>query len=392
MNYILFDGTVRDRLLPFTYTRPVADIRMGISTLREKWERGLGCKTSSLAVDYLSEKFPPVIGEQNVLINASVLPSRQLIERITHLREGQALVKDDLMIAMFVHADEMDKMEAVEPQAVVFEEEIRQLQHLWDIYSMNNELLREEFLEIARGRKSQPVSSTNFVQGDSSQIFLEKGAHVEYAFLNTTDGPIYIGKEAVVMEGAKIRGPFALCDHATVKMDAKIYGGTTIGPHCKVGGEISNSVIFGYSNKAHDGFLGNSVLGEWCNLGADTNVSNLKNTYEPVKLWSYSTEHFENTGQQFCGLMMGDHSKTGINTMFNTGTVVGVFANIYGDGYQRNFIPSFSWGGKHGLTHYKLEKAFQVAAAVMARRGIAFDEKDRKILTRIYEMTFDKRR
>ena len=392
MNYILFDGAVRDNLLPFTFTRPVADIRLGITTIREKWERFLGQKTSTLTRDYLAEKFPLVSQEENILINASVLPDKDLVDQVMSLEDGQALVHDDVMVAMFVHAGDIEKLDNSEPEAMAFNGEIRQLQHAWEIFSMNNDQLREDFRLLTAGRKSQPLSKTNFVLGDTSDIFVEEGAIVEFAFLNTVDGPVYIGKDAVVMEGAKIRGPFALCEHATVKMDAKIYGGTTIGPHCKVGGEISNSVIFGYSNKAHDGFLGNSVLGEWCNLGADTNVSNLKNTYEPVKLWSCVTERFENTGQQFCGLMMGDHSKTGINTMFNTGTVVGVNANIYGDGYQRNYIPSFSWGGKHGLTHYNLQKAFKVAEAVFARRNKDFDETEKKILTRIYEITYDKRR
>ncbi len=392
MNYILYDGGVGDSLLPFTFTRPVADIRLGITTLREKWEFFLGQKTSTLTRDYLSEKFPLTTQEENILINGSVIPDRDLAARIRKLNDGEALVRDDVMIAMFVHAREIENLDESEPKAIEWENALRRVAHVWDIYAMNNDQLREDFSVLTAGRKSMPLPATNFVQGDPALIFLEEGAKVEYAFLNTLNGPVFIGKDAEVMEGAKIRGPFALCAHATVKMDAKIYGGTTIGPHCKVGGEVSNSVIFGYSNKAHDGFLGNSVLGEWCNLGADTNVSNLKNTYEPVKLWSYVTEHFENTGRQFCGLMMGDHSKTGINTMFNTGTVVGVFANIFGDGYQRNHIPSFSWGGKQGLTHYNLKKAFQVAKAVFARRNKVFDETEEKILTHIYELTYDKRR
>jgi len=392
MNYILFDGTVRDNLLPFTFTRPVADIRLGMTTLREKWECFLKQKTSTLTRDYLAEKFPRVTEDENILINASVLPDKDLAWQVMNLSEGHALVQGDVMIALSVQAEDIQRMDDIKPEAVEVNREVRQLQHVWEIFSMNNKVLREDFETLTTGRKSQLLSRTNFVQGEASKIFLEEGAQVEFAFLNATDGPIYIGKDAVIMEGAKIRGPFALGAHSTVKMDAKIYGGTTIGPYCKVGGEISNSVIFGYSNKGHDGFLGNSVLGEWCNLGADTNVSNLKNTYEPVKLWSYISGHFENTGEQFCGLMMGDHSKTGINTMFNTGTVVGVNANIFGDGYQRNFIPSFSWGGKQGLTHYKLPKAFKVAEAVFARRGMTFDETEQKIMTYIYEMTYDKRR
>ncbi len=392
MNYILFDGDNSDHLLPFTYTRPVADIRWGITTLREKWEKLLRQKTSTLTRDYLSEKFPVQIEEENILVNGAVVPDQDLIKQIQKLQAGQALVKGEVMLAMFVHAREIEHLDDVDTETISYSGEVIRLQQVWEIFSMNHEMIRLDFESITSGRKSQPLSPTNFVIGNPDQIFLEEGAQVEFAFLNVQDGPIYIGKEATVMEGAKIRGPFALGEKAIVKMDAKIYSGTTIGPWCKAGGEINNVVMFGFSNKAHDGFLGNSVLGEWCNLGADTNNSNLKNTYEPVKLWSCVTEHFENTGRQFCGLMMGDHSKTGINTMFNTGTVVGVFANIFGDGYQRNYIPSFSWGGKHGLSHYNLKKAFQVAEAVFARRNKIFDETERKILTRIFEITYSKRR
>lgn len=392
MNYVLFDGAVRDELLPFTFTRPVADIRIGMSTIREKWEHFLGQNTSSLTRDFLSEKFPLETQEKNILINASILPDKALADRIMNLEDKQKLMHGDVLIARYAFEGEVEKFDNSGMEPIEYEPDIRQLTHVWGIFSMNNDVLREDFRQLTAGRKSAALSKTNFVQGDISNIFVEEGARVEFAFLNATDGPVYIGKDAVIMEGAKIRGPFALCEHATVKMDAKIYGGTTIGPYCKVGGEISNSVIFGYSNKGHDGFLGNSVLGEWCNLGADTNISNLKNTYESVKLWSYSSEHFENTGEQFCGLMMGDHSKTGINTMFNTGTVVGVNANIFGDGYQRNFIPSFSWGGKHGLTHYDLRKAFKVAKAVFARRNKVFDKTEEKILSRIFEITYNSRR
>jgi UDP-N-acetylglucosamine diphosphorylase/glucosamine-1-phosphate N-acetyltransferase len=269
-------------------------------------------------------------------------------------------------------------------KAVNTKQEVKYLSALWQIFTFNALAIKEDFDLITEGKKSQPLSETNFVIGDKNLIFLEEGAKVEYAFLNTADGPIYIGKDAEIMEGSKIRGPFALCEHSIIKMDAKIYSGTTIGPWSKAGGEINNSVIFGFSNKAHDGFLGNSVVGEWCNLGADTNVSNLKNTYDHVKLWSYTEGRFVSTGEQFCGLMLADHSKTGINTMFNTGTVVGVNANIFGDGYQRNYIPSFSWGGAQGYKKYNLQKAFQVAEAVFKRRNKIFDETEKEILTHLY--------
>ncbi len=384
MNYILFDPPERENLLPFTFTRPVADIRTGILTLREKWDFFLKKSTSSLTKDYLRKKYPLVKEKENVLINGSVFPNEILVNEIKALSPNQILKKGDTTLAYVaddtgIEAPDKERFETVESEA-----EIRQLTHLWEIFSFNPDAIIDDFRLLTAGRKSLPLSNTNFVTGDPDLIFLEEGARVEYAFLNTTTGPIYIGKDAEVMEGSKIRGPFALCEHGVIKMDAKIYPGTTIGPWSKAGGEINNSVIFGYSNKAHDGFLGNSVLGEWCNLGADTNVSNLKNTYDVVKLWSYPDQRFIKTGQQFCGLMMADHSKTGINTMFNTGTVVGVNANIFGDGYQRNYIPSFSWGGPQGYKKFNLDKAFQVAEAVFKRRNKVFDDKEKEILTAVY--------
>ena len=278
MNYILYDGAVRDQLLPFTFTRPVADIRLGIMTLREKREFFLHAQTSSLTQGYLSKKFPLHVEDENVLINASVFPNKKLAEQVKKLGAGEAIVHGDVLVALEMHASEIGHFTENVPVGLMAEGEFQQLQHVWDIYALNNQAIADDFSILTSGRSSAAISSTNFITGDPDLIFLEEDAEVEYAFLNTKGGPVYIGKNAVVMEGAKIRGPFALCEHAQVKMDAKIYGGTTIGPYCKVGGEVSNSVIFGYSNKGHDGFLGNSVLGEWCNLGADTNISNLKNT------------------------------------------------------------------------------------------------------------------
>ena len=239
---------------------------------------------------------------------------------------------------------------------------------------------------ITKNRKSQPIpAGVNTVNQEN--IFLEEGAKLTFCTLNASTGPIYIGKDAEIMEGCIVRGALAMCDNSVLKLGAKIYGATTIGPHSKVGGEVNNSVLMGYSNKGHDGFLGNSVLGEWCNLGADTNNSNLKNNYAEVRLWDYNTGRFAKTGLQFCGLMMGDHSKCGINTMFNTGTVVGVSANIFGSGFPRNFIPSFSWGGASGFTVYKTNKVFEVANEVMKRRKISFDDIEKRILENVYELT-----
>lgn len=390
MNYILFDGTVRNQLLPFTFTRPVADIRVGILTLREKWEKHLGFTTTTITEDYLADKYPMVEMEQNILINASFIPSPNLVNLIKGLTENQAVFYEDEPLAFFSNEDQEVDFDTFEVIQYTYDDILR-IEHTWDIFKLNGEAIQKDFDLITEGRKSQPIPEKT-VAFKEENIFIEDGAKLPLCSLNAENGPIYIGKDAEIMEGSMIRGPFALCENATVKMSAKIYGPTTIGPHSKVGGEVNNSVIFGYSNKGHDGFLGNSVLGEWCNLGADTNNSNLKNNYAEVRLWDYETEGFARTGLQFCGLMMGDHSKCGINTMFNTGTVVGVSSNIFGSGFPRNFVPSFSWGGSAGVTTYLTKKAFEVAKVVMARRGIEFSEEDAKILEHVFEETSQWRR
>ena len=385
MNYILFDGPVRNQLLPFTYTRPVADIRVGILTIREKWEQYLKTTTTTVTEDYLSDKYPMVEMEENIMLNASYLPKPELIELIIGLEKNQAIFKDEDVIAFFTtEAEEdidFDKFEAIE-----FDNDILKIEHTWDIFSKNGEAIQQDFDLLTNDRTSQPIPSSNNVIAPEN-IFIEEGAKLEFTTLNASSGPIYIGKNAEIMEGSIIRGPLALCDNASIKLGAKIYGPTTIGPFSKVGGEVNNSVLFGYSNKGHDGFLGNSVLGEWCNLGADTNNSNLKNNYAEVRLWDYDTERFARTGLQFCGLMMGDHSKCGINTMFNTGTVVGVNANIFGSGFPRNFVPSYSWGGASGFSTYLTKKAFEIAEVVMSRRNIEFTLQDKAILEHVFEIT-----
>ncbi|GAB2772905.1 GlmU family protein [Salinimicrobium soli] len=389
MNYILFDGSVRNQFLPFTYTRPVADMRIGILTIREKWEKYLDTTTSTITEDYLSEKWPMVEMEENVMINASFLPTPELVEQVRELKEGEAIFHDEDVVAFFACEDQdvdFDTCTSIELEGKAF-----RVEHTWDIFRLNGEAIEADFQLLTHDRISRPISSTNSLIAPEN-IFIEEGAKVECAILNASEGPIYIAADAEVMEGSIVRGPFALCEHASLKLGAKIYGPTTVGPHSKVGGEVNNSVIFGYSNKGHDGFLGNSVLGEWCNLGADTNTSNLKNNYAEVRLWDYASERFAATGLQFCGLMMGDHSKCGINTMFNTGTVVGVSANIFGAGFPRNFIPSFSWGGSGGTTTYKTDKAFEVAEKVMARRDIEFSEEDKAILEHVFEATKKYRR
>lgn len=383
MNYILFDGTVRNQLLPFTFTRPVADIRVGIMTIREKWEHILGFTTTTVTEDYLSDKWPLVELEQNILINASFLPSENLAKIVKGLEENQAVFYNDEPIAFFTSEGQEVDFETYDIIQYTYDDVLR-VEHTWDIFSKNHQAIQRDFEMITKDRTSQPIPEM-VVAFRKENIFIEEGAKLPLCSLNATEGPIYIGKNAEIMEGAMIRGPFALCEGATVKMNAKIYTGCTIGPYSKVGGELNNSVIFGYSNKGHDGFLGNAVLGEWCNLGADTNNSNLKNNYTEVRLWDYETEKFAKTGLTFCGLMMGDHSKCGINTMFNTGTVVGVSANIFGSGYPRNFIPSFSWGGAQGMTTYATNRAFEVAEIVMARRSLVFSEEDKKIMQHVFE-------
>lgn len=385
MNYILFDGPVRNALLPFTFTRPVADIRIGILTIREKWEKYLGYTTTTLTEEYLMEKFPMVEMEQNVMINASFLPNEVLAEMVMSLEENQAIFCGDDVIAFYTR-DTQEEVDFDAYEIIEYAEDCLRVEKPWDIFQKNDAAIREDFELLTEGRKSQPIPATvNTIAPEN--IFIEEGAMLEFVTLNASTGPIYIGRNAEIMEGSVIRGPFALCEEAQVKLATKVYGATTVGPHSRIGGEVSNSVLFGYSNKGHDGFLGNSVLGEWCNLGADTNNSNLKNNYEEVKLWSYEKENFSKTGLQFCGLMMGDHSKCGINTMFNTGTVVGVSANIFGAGFPRNFVPSFSWGGASGMTTYITKKAFETARIVMSRRKVEFTEQDAAILEHVFEET-----
>ena len=369
MNYILFDAS-RNSLLPLTYTRPVCDIRIGILTIREKWEKYLGEKTSTITEDYLSVKYPTLQSEEIMLINGSICPTLKLVEAIKGLKIGQALVSGNNVVAIYKTREQFLSEEDSTQEIEVCEDFIK-ITNPWDIFALNDKALRDDFQLLTKGRKSAPLSDTNRVVGEEN-ISVEEGAEVEFAILNAKEGPIYIGKDAQIMEGSVVRGPLAMCEHSVLKMSSKIYGATTLGPHVKVGGEVSNVVIFGYSNKAHDGFIGNSVIGEWCNIGADTNASNLKNTYEEVRVWSIEKNTFVPTGQTFFGTIMGDHSKCGINTMFNTGTVVGVSSNIYGHGYQRNYIPSFAWGGIMGLKSYDIDKAIEVAEKMYQRRNILY--------------------
>ncbi len=390
MNYILFDDASRNHLMPFTFLRPIADIRIGILTIREKWEHYLHAKTSTLTEAYLSKKYPIVQDDINILINGSILPDEELVKSVVELQQNQVLVSDETIIAMAVTAKDMKKINIETDnitESIFYKKNLIKLNNLWDIFSKNDIAIREDFKILTRNKASRLLSKTNKLIGD--EIYIEKGAKVECAIINASTGPVYIGQNAEIMEGSMIRGPFALCHDAQVKMGAKIYGATTIGPYSRVGGEVNNAVFFGYSNKAHDGFLGNSVIAEWCNIGADSNNSNLKNNYEEVKLWNYANKRFEPTGLQFVGLFMGDHSKCGINTMFNTGTVVGVNASIFGAGFPRNFIPSFSWGGPNGISTYEFKKAIAVAERVYARRNMELSAEEKNILKYVYNLTLE---
>ncbi|CAN5915026.1 GlmU family protein [soil metagenome] len=395
MNIILFDDPIiRPSLLPFTFTRPVAGIRLGILTLTEKWQAYTGSEVSFLTQDYLSAKFRSVSGGgKQVYVNGAVCPTEVLVQELRSLPLGQALYQGETLIAynsdsftgsnlqdFFNHTTGIRDKQEVSSEITVIRE-------LWDIFRNNGQEIRNDFSLLTKGRQSQPVADPHTIVYSPENIFLEEGVKIRAAILNAENGPIYLGKNSQIHEGAIIKGPFALGEESFVNVGGKMRGDITIGPFCKVGGEVSNSIIFGYSNKGHEGFLGNSVIGEWCNLGADSNNSNLKNNYADIKVWNYAAGAYKNSGLQFCGLMMGDHTKCGINTMFNTATVVEVSANIFGAGFPPSFIPDFAWGGAGGLETYRLDKAQEVAAKTMERRGIDLDQIEKDILTHVFEET-----
>jgi len=393
MNLVLFDTpTQHSNLLPLTFTRPIADLRIGILTIREKWEKYLAVNISySLTEAYLQTKFEPYSAHTEALfVNGALLPDAEIAAAVSQLKNGTCLVAGGVPVAFCTHAgsaayESVEEL-ALSLQPVAYNGAVQWLRHTFDIFKMNGSALKADFALLTKGRTSQPLSATNTVIGSAEQIFLEEGAKAEASIFNTTEGPIYIGKDAEVMEGCTVRGPFALCEHAALKMACKVYGPTTLGPHCKCGGELNNVVMQAFSNKAHDGFLGNSVIGEWCNLGADTNNSNLKNNYGNVDVFSYAQGTSVDTGMLFCGLVMGDHSKAGINTMFNTGTVVGVSANVFGSDFPPKFIPSFTWGGSRWLRTFTFDKAIEVAEKMMERRGLKPSDADIHILKTVFEM------
>ena len=373
-------STIRD-FLPFTFTRPSAELRAGILTFAERWQRLLGItQVNYLTADYLQGKYPytGVSEEVTLFIYANFLPTPRFLEQVRSLEVGESITYQGRQLAFLGKSITLSSIPSIE-----WEEPLVLFEKPTDLFTYNDKAIDFDFELLTKGRTSAPLSPTNGFLGDKANLFIEEGAKVEFATLNCQKGKIYIGKDAEVMEGSHLRGSIALCEHATVNMGAKLYGATTIGPYSKVGGEISNSVIWGYSNKGHDGFLGNSVLGQWCNLGADTNVSNLKNNYNTIQLWDYQKGGYTSSGLQFCGVLMGDHSKTAINTQINSGTTIGVFANLFSAGFPSKYIPNFAWGVS--AEKYRLEEAFAVAERVMARRGIAFDQREQHILQWLFD-------
>jgi UDP-N-acetylglucosamine diphosphorylase/glucosamine-1-phosphate N-acetyltransferase len=392
MAIILFDDNAHQTLQPLTFTRPVANLRIGILTIAEKWGKYLKSDFSFHSQTWLQGKFPLKIEADNLFINGSVCPDESLLAAIGKLKEGEQLKKGNLLVAVKLDQKDAGNFDpgTLPGKAIDLEHEPVIVTHPEDIFRKNDTELRKDFKLITAGRKSAKLSATNTIIG--GDFFAEEGAIADCSTFNTTNGPIYLAAHTEVWEGTHIRGAFALCEYSQVKMGSKIYGATTVGPYCRVGGELNNAVLWGYSSKGHEGYLGNAVVGEWCNLGADTNNSNLKNNYDEVKLWDYTSQRFRKTGLQFCGLIMADHAKCAINTMFNTGTVVGVSANVFGAGFPRNFVPDFSWGGAHGYEVYSLKKMFETAQKVFARRDHRkFDENEQIILKKVFELTEEHR-
>jgi UDP-N-acetylglucosamine diphosphorylase/glucosamine-1-phosphate N-acetyltransferase len=376
MNLVLSDNRLHLTFAPLTLTRPLGELRMGLFTFAERWTMLLNHSNTVLyhtENPYINKHYKSEITEQDLVINAAVVPCEALASEVRELNHGEELISGNTWIAR-IGSGELKKKAQTQPVAI--------LSQRWDLYLKNESVLKSDFQFYTKGKRSEKLSTTNTIIGDPELVFLESGAQIEASILNTTNGPIYLGKNTEVMEGSMIRGPFALNEESVVKMGAKIYGGTSIGPHCKVGGEISNSIFLAYSNKGHDGFIGNAYIGAWCNLGADTNCSNLKNNYSPVKTYDYASQGMMQTDVTFMGLFMGDHSKCSINTMFNTATVVGVSANIFSSGLPKNHIPSFAWGEHE---KFKFEKALEVAESMMKRRGLSLTDSEIAILKEIYD-------
>ena len=384
MQVVFSDAQYWEDFLPLTFTRPVAEMRCGILTFSERWQKILDSTEISWFTEmYLQGKFREPEKKESLFLVPNFLPTETVIQQIKGLKQGEALVYEDELVAAKINMDgfslhQIEKMTDIKEDLIFFKKPT-------DLFTFNKEAIDFDFELLTKGKVSQELSATNGFLGSEEDLFIEEGAEIEFSTLNTKTGKIYIGKNTEVMEGCNLRGPIALCEGSKFNLGAKIYGATTVGPHSKVGGEVNNIIIFGYSNKGHDGFVGNSVIGEWCNMGADTNSSNLKNNYGNVKLWSYRTKEFQDTGLQFAGVIMGDHSKTAINTQLNTGTVIGVASNIFKEGFPPNLIENFSWGGFKDDERFKLDKAYEVAGKVMVRRKVAFTDEDKAIFKHVFE-------
>lgn len=380
-------------LLPLSFTRPISMFRVGITTLAQKWDALLEGEYFTWPVEYMRQRFATCdatsMDPDTLWLAGGLVADPDIAAAADALKPGEAILDGDQPMAFRGSFWELQAKEWKEVKDVPF----RRIKYVFDVFRLNPELVSEDYFRLTAGRRSQALSKTNRVIGPMTDsegrplVFIEEGAEVECSILSTKEGPIYIGREATVMEGCLVRGPIAFCEHSQGRMGAKFYSGTTLGPYCKAGGELSNVVMFGYSNKAHDGYLGNAVIGEWCNLGAGVNASNLKNDYAKIRIWNYRSRSFMKTDLQFCGLIMGDHSKAGVNSMFNTATVVGVGVNIHGAGFPRVFLPSFSEGSPTaGFKSVGIDKLETVARRVMARRGLEFTEGDRKIFEAVYEI------
>lgn len=390
--YLVDAPDSHENLLPLSFTRPVADFRIGISTIREKWEQHIPGIYNYLPVDYLREKFGDVSNPdaEAIFITGALIPDKEVADAILSMQPGEALCKNDTLLAF---RGILSHLINKEYKTLEYPGQPRIIKYVFDIFRLNPEMIAEDFHRLTAGRKSQPLSDSNRVIGDFTDsegrqmLFIEEGASIEGATINLRKGPVYIGRNAEIMEGSCVRGPLALCEKAKIRMGSKIYGGSTFGPYCKVGGEIDNAVFFGFSNKAHDGYLGNAVIGEWCNIGAGVNASNLKNDYSKIRVWNYKSQTFMRTDLQFCGPIIGDHTKIGVNCMLNTATVLGVGVNIHGSGFPRVFVPSFSEGSPvTGFTNVSMKKFHDIAERVMSRRDLRLTDIDNRIYEKVYEI------
>ena len=396
MRHIILYDSKEDfgNLLPITFTRPISGIRVGITTLREKWEALLPGEYKVETADFMSELYTCGYkdDDETLVVYSSVIPTREIAERVDALKPGEKLV--DAGGKAIAYRGCLNEEGVEKLKSKVYKEKVHRLSYVFDIFLENAFAIKEDFRRLTEGRESAEAYTNNLILGDFTdetglpQLFIEEGGMVEGATINLREGPVYIGKNARIMEGSSVRGSLALCNNAQIRMGAKVYGGTTLGPYCKAGGELSNVVMLGYSNKSHDGYLGNAVIGEWCNIGAGVNASNLKNDYSKIRIWNYVEKRFIRTDLQFCGLIMGDHSKAGVNCMFNTATVLGVGVNVHGSGFPRVFVPSFSEGSASaGFSDVSLKKFFDIAERVMGRRGHDISEKERKVYEHVYQIS-----